>query len=48
MKVTDFWYLCGQNKGKYTNKTTKGAKESILRFLRSCTLIGVDIFVLIA
>jgi len=40
--------LCGLHKEKHTNKTTKGAKESLLRFLRSCILKGVDIFILIA
>jgi len=34
--------------GKHTNKTTKGTEESLLRFLRSCTLIDVDLFILIA
>jgi len=40
--------LCGLHNGKHTNKTIKGAEESLLKLLRSYTLKGVDIFILIA
>jgi hypothetical protein len=36
------------HKEKHTNKTTRGAKESLLKLLRSCILKGVNLFKLIA